>query len=611
MDLSKLSDADLEAVAAGDMTKVSDEGLTQLAGPTQQFSPQEQNLDEPGFASRAFDYGLRALDYAGGLGRTAVGAGLGTVTGQDVVREGDVARAFQGQAPTSATYLERAGLPEGGKINLMPEVKIPLTDVTLGQGESSARDIAGFGLDVLSDPLTYATFGTSGLAKKALTPVSSASKKLGETLYKAGLTRVDQEALRYGKEAPSQLLLQEGIWGRARTIEKKMNELASRLKERRDLILKKATRAGGETSMVDAMKPLLDEVAKIKSSKDPKLQGLAKAYEKEAAKYLALDAVPEQKFIQEYPTSEFVPGFTPIEKIAPSKQQFVELPYTTLEKKSVAQPEILGYEATGKAKATNLTGAGNRYTYLEQLSPEARTEMFEPTLVNPKDQIVSLPQGAKQVEELTPKLEVGAYQEPQITFGKTIPEHYRPGKPMVDWATTERIPGPTPIQTSGYKTTAGAKLSQSDWLDNRIRSADTKLTKALQEGLRRETEKTVGQKLGKAAENELISTNEKLGRILTTREKQELEAIKEAKKSPFTRVDAMLAGNALGDPTGRGLLMSVAKKASDITHLPAFQTGVGLGMERFGGSRYLGPLTDIAARRGYASPWLQMNNEEN
>ena len=42
MDLSKLSDSDLEAVSKGDMSKVSDEGLQHLSGaPAPQAAPSD------------------------------------------------------------------------------------------------------------------------------------------------------------------------------------------------------------------------------------------------------------------------------------------------------------------------------------------------------------------------------------------------------------------------------------------------------------------------------------------------------------------------------------------------------------------------------------------
>lgn len=170
------------------------------------FKQQGLKVPEDGqsLGSMALEGTVRALDYAGGVARTAA-AGLadagqlakagaqGLIPGgknfeqalADIdfaTREGDVSEAFKGNAPTTAQFMERAKVPEGEKYDLMPEVRVPLTDIKLGEGKSSTRDIVGFAGDVALDPLTYMTGGLSAAAKAG----AKASAKAGQNIVKAG-----------------------------------------------------------------------------------------------------------------------------------------------------------------------------------------------------------------------------------------------------------------------------------------------------------------------------------------------------------------------------------------------------------------------------------------
>ncbi len=134
--------------------------------------PVEQ--DDPGVGSQILDYGLRGLDYAGGLGRVSA-AGITDLANMaldrpTVTREGDVMSALQGQAPTTEEYLDRAGMEDG-----------------------TARTALGFAGDVALDPTTYMSGGLSALTKlgkmgkagKAAALVAAPSHITGELLGKA------------------------------------------------------------------------------------------------------------------------------------------------------------------------------------------------------------------------------------------------------------------------------------------------------------------------------------------------------------------------------------------------------------------------------------------
>ena len=64
MDLSKLSDADLEALNSGDLTKVSDAGLSMLQAEAPKAPAQEQTPQEPGMLGKLAGAGQVAYDLA-------------------------------------------------------------------------------------------------------------------------------------------------------------------------------------------------------------------------------------------------------------------------------------------------------------------------------------------------------------------------------------------------------------------------------------------------------------------------------------------------------------------------------------------------------------------
>lgn len=149
--------------------------------PKNDFDPDKfLSEDKPGIGSQALDYGSRALDYAGGLGRVSAagltdlarlaGSGFDFDNAGSVVRPGDFTKAIQGQAPTTEDYLEREGMEDG-----------------------ALRTGIGFVGDVGLDPTTYMSGGLSALSKlgkagklgKAAAVATAPSHVAGELLGKA------------------------------------------------------------------------------------------------------------------------------------------------------------------------------------------------------------------------------------------------------------------------------------------------------------------------------------------------------------------------------------------------------------------------------------------
>lgn len=223
---------------------------------------QGEQKEAPGLGQRALDYGLRALDYPGGLVRTGA-AGLMGVAGKE-----DFKKALYGQAPTSADYLERGGVDEGFRVNLSPM-----------EGDTSLRDIEGFALDTLSDPLTAiarGVRGAKGLAGKAadvaLNPAEKALEGSGRGLYKSGLKKIDERLIEKGAKPVSDLLLDAGKAGTTKKLSAEAKKIATDLANQRATAYERATAFGAKVDMQNVVRNAEEEVARLR--RDP---GMAQA----------------------------------------------------------------------------------------------------------------------------------------------------------------------------------------------------------------------------------------------------------------------------------------------------------------------------------------------
>lgn len=277
---------------------------------SQGFTPEEAKeyileskvVSEPSTTAKVLDGAGRVLDYAGGLSRTAAAGLVDPFVKEDLVTNDDVINALKGKAPGSAEYMDRAGVPEGAKVNLFPEMTIPGTDITLGKGDSSMRDIGGFIGDTALDPLSYTPMVFSKLAKggkavkaaeAATTPFSKMLAGTGKKIYKSGLKKIDQEAIKYGKEPVSDVLMKNRIAGGYNKINKKMDTLADDLLAKQKAILAEADQAGKTVDMSKSMTKAEDMIEKMRQSRDPKLQKAADALEDQVSQYKKLDSMPE------------------------------------------------------------------------------------------------------------------------------------------------------------------------------------------------------------------------------------------------------------------------------------------------------------------------------
>lgn len=243
----------------------------------------------------AVDYTARGLDYAGGLVRTAIADAA--LPAEQITGE-DWQKALRGQALPSSEILKRSGVSEIATLSdALPELYSKDDSGLLRKGgwaDPSARGALGLALDVVADPLTYFTLGASNLGKagKLLKPGSAALESGGKAIYKSGLKRIDQEALKYGKEPVSDVLMKYGISGSADAIQKQMDNLAGALSNKQKGLLELADSAGVSVPMADAMKPAEEYISSIKATRDPVLQDAVSKLEDAVGSYKNLDVMP-------------------------------------------------------------------------------------------------------------------------------------------------------------------------------------------------------------------------------------------------------------------------------------------------------------------------------
>lgn len=235
------------------------------------YLAEKTGAEEPGLLNKAVDYGVRGLDYLGGINRAGL-VTLGdikamkhdpshkfTVTGEDV---GNI---VQGHAPTSSEYLRRAGVSEG------PSADLPLL------GNTSLRDGEGLALDIATDPLMALTAAARGIPRlgKALNPIGSMAESAGTKVYKSGLKKVDEKLVERGAKPVSDLLLEEGKSGTTKTLAKESRELGKKALAERTELYAKAEKLGATVDMSTALTKAEAAVTKMRSN-----PGLAPAAEK-------------------------------------------------------------------------------------------------------------------------------------------------------------------------------------------------------------------------------------------------------------------------------------------------------------------------------------------
>ena len=560
------------------------------------------------------------LDYPGGLARAGVaqaaeGVALNPmVPTQELQQKKPIVTAedwknaalgpFGKGAPTTSDYLKRTGLEAGTAAGL------------------------GFIGDVATDPLTYLSMGGSaaaranrvaGIAPEAKTllqklkargaqaadVIPNLTRSGGEKMYKSGLKALDIEGAKYGKEPVSDLLMKEGVTGNYDQIQKQMDDLANMYLLERDTILNQADLAGGRVSMKESMAPLLEKVKQLKSSRDPNVQRIAKIFEKDANEYLKLER----------------PSYTEVKSI-PAEQKFVELPR---QQKMTAggRREIFYDPATEEIYQlpvqAQVTGEHRAITSpvgelpVGKVQPPGTYESLSSYGVPNVEPIANVEMGQLIPESYKPKPAQTVYsnEKMKVSRGKLLPEEYAPQLPEVGMYTEPAhvIPGKTieeqfitPSQASGFKSSQYNKVGSPAYQTAKFTPLGKELEKIKGRGLKEATESSTGRALSPEKALDLKKINEKLGQILTSKERAEIEAAKEIRKNMVTSVDplALALGGAAGGPAGAAMTLA-GKKAADVSKGTWFRTKAGKKLMDVGEGRMMGTKNLLY------SPWPRLD----
>jgi len=143
----------------------------------------------------------------------------------------------------------------------------------------------------------------------------------------------------------------------------------------------------------------------------------------------------------------------------------------------------------------------------------------------------------------------------------------------------EGIPGiVTPQQGLQFKQELYQGVPKGAWNENAKNTAWNVAQKEMARGMKEATESSVGKTLSPFEQAQYSQLNDELGRLLTSKEKQMMQANVEGNRNIVTPVDAMIGASSGGLP------MLALKKAADVAKLTGPRTAVGMGLQKAGES---------------------------
>jgi len=187
--------------------------------------------DSESLGQKALKYGLRGLDYTGGLTRYGLASGAEALSGADLK------------------------LPNIKDV-LTAQADVPMTEDLLARGNvlndyPGTRKALGFAGDVVADPVSLLTLGAAGAgkagAKAAAANLAKAAKvaeyanpvgkaigsgvqKLGAPLYESAFKNIDTRLVEKGQDPLAPYLMKQDFWGGNKALadfsEKRMQDLA-------------------------------------------------------------------------------------------------------------------------------------------------------------------------------------------------------------------------------------------------------------------------------------------------------------------------------------------------------------------------------------------------
>ena len=215
MDLTKLSTADLQALQAGDLSKVSTQGLQliqQAADPARAAAHQKAVADTQAWAAT-----VNPTDTMGPFDRWAAGTGKGMTdlargAGErlGIVSPDDIAASRQQDAPLMATSAGKVGNITGKVATALPATLIPGANTLVGAallgGAQGALEPTTADESVLKNIASGAAGGGLGYgAGKVIGAAAGAARAAAQPFYEAGRKLIVGNALNRaaGADAPA------------------------------------------------------------------------------------------------------------------------------------------------------------------------------------------------------------------------------------------------------------------------------------------------------------------------------------------------------------------------------------------------------------------------
>jgi hypothetical protein len=262
----------------------------------------EQSL--PQKVGSAVKTALKPLGYLGGLTRTGVAQAIEPLTGKEFVSQEDWDKAIAGEAPSSAEYMERAGVPEGISLGDIPG----LGGIKNKWYDPSVRGTVGFVGDVALDPFTYLSGGLSAAAKAgtteskllnalklankdgltsggrvvnaALNPIETYNRNNADKLYTKAFQKLDKYSAK--EDLPltaSQILKKEGYVGNMQGAVDKLKEISDKAGDNINNIYSEAANRGAKVDLMSTFDDALQYAQELKKLSAPEAHDLANQIE--------------------------------------------------------------------------------------------------------------------------------------------------------------------------------------------------------------------------------------------------------------------------------------------------------------------------------------------
>ena len=363
---------------------------------------------------------------------------FGTPEAGDVVGKEELVKAVKGEAPSSSEYLEKAGVPELGSVQvpLLGEAIGGVNSMLTGNeltpeqiqelGKVTGRGVLGFGGDILTDPLTYLTGGLSkaGKAGEAVQKTVQAPKTLiqqaGKKLYGSGLKSADValDLANKDKAAFKELGLLNKLKGSPEQLWKKARSLDINLSRERKNLLRNSTKT---VDTQKTLQPLLQKIeGEIAEASGTRATELYKA--KDMLESIAQKGadIPDSKLLKEVPTGlldatgnpmtktveQTVKGSKPLTALQANKERKFLSDATkwgadiknTEAQKFIQEGERLLDDAISQSVEAGKQGGwkeiGRKQSLLKDAIPslksEARKSMKRTTLTQPKAALITM-----------------------------------------------------------------------------------------------------------------------------------------------------------------------------------------------------------------------------